>query len=141
MYLNSRTIIKKILLLDMGRIMYVCATCSEHFTRRYSATRHNLYTKTEKERLSHGLNIYITGQLANVTPAIHLCIVDVAENAFITLSELWLQTPWEILSDLEVCKDNNKGNTNFVRSNHWRHQYHHHQQQSKTSSGCPAISN
>jgi hypothetical protein len=26
----------------MGRITYVCATCSEHFTRRYSATRHNI---------------------------------------------------------------------------------------------------
>ncbi|MFZ0894623.1 MAG: hypothetical protein WAZ77_08990 [Candidatus Nitrosopolaris sp.] len=26
----------------MGRITYVCATCSEHFTRKYSATRHNL---------------------------------------------------------------------------------------------------
>jgi hypothetical protein len=26
----------------MGRLTYVCATCSEHFTRRYSATRHNL---------------------------------------------------------------------------------------------------
>jgi hypothetical protein len=26
----------------MGRITYVCTTCSEHFTRKYSATRHNL---------------------------------------------------------------------------------------------------
>jgi hypothetical protein len=26
----------------MGRLTYVCATCSEHFTRRYSARRHNL---------------------------------------------------------------------------------------------------
>jgi hypothetical protein len=26
----------------MGRLTYVCATCEEHFTRRYSATRHNL---------------------------------------------------------------------------------------------------
>jgi hypothetical protein len=26
----------------MGRATYVCATCAEHFTRRYSATRHNL---------------------------------------------------------------------------------------------------
>jgi len=26
----------------MGRLTYVCATCSEHFTRKYSATRHNL---------------------------------------------------------------------------------------------------
>ena len=25
----------------MGRPSYVCATCSEHFTRKYSATRHN----------------------------------------------------------------------------------------------------
>jgi hypothetical protein len=25
----------------MGRATYVCATCEEHFTRRYSATRHN----------------------------------------------------------------------------------------------------
>jgi hypothetical protein len=25
----------------MGRPTYVCATCSEHFTRRYSAKRHN----------------------------------------------------------------------------------------------------
>ena len=26
----------------MGRVTHVCATCAEHFTRRYSATRHNL---------------------------------------------------------------------------------------------------
>ncbi|MFZ0512887.1 MAG: hypothetical protein WAM14_14870 [Candidatus Nitrosopolaris sp.] len=26
----------------MGRTTYVCATCAEHFTRRYSAKRHNL---------------------------------------------------------------------------------------------------
>jgi hypothetical protein len=26
----------------MGRLTYVCATCEDHFTRRYSATRHNL---------------------------------------------------------------------------------------------------
>jgi hypothetical protein len=26
----------------MGRATYVCTTCEEHFTRRYSATRHNL---------------------------------------------------------------------------------------------------
>lgn len=26
----------------MGRMTYVCATCSEHFTRKYSAARHNL---------------------------------------------------------------------------------------------------
>jgi len=26
----------------MGRLTYVCATCSEHFTRKYSARRHNL---------------------------------------------------------------------------------------------------
>jgi hypothetical protein len=25
----------------MGRITWVCATCAEHFTRKYSATRHN----------------------------------------------------------------------------------------------------
>ena len=29
-------------ILDMGRATYVCTTCEEHFTRRYSATRHNL---------------------------------------------------------------------------------------------------
>ena len=29
-------------ILDMGRPTYVCATCSEHFTRKYSATRHNI---------------------------------------------------------------------------------------------------
>jgi hypothetical protein len=26
----------------MGRVTYACATCAEHFTRKYSATRHNL---------------------------------------------------------------------------------------------------
>jgi hypothetical protein len=26
----------------MGRVTHVCATCEEHFTRKYSATRHNL---------------------------------------------------------------------------------------------------
>ena len=30
------------IILDMGRVTHVCATCAEHFTRRYSATRHNL---------------------------------------------------------------------------------------------------
>src|ERR1043166_943201 len=25
----------------MGRIKWVCATCTEHFTRKYSASRHN----------------------------------------------------------------------------------------------------
>ena len=29
-------------ILDMGRVTHVCATCAEHFTRKYSATRHNL---------------------------------------------------------------------------------------------------
>jgi hypothetical protein len=48
-------------------------------------------------------------------PAIHLGI-DVAKKAFINLGELWLQTTWEILSKLELCKDNNKGNTNTVSS-------------------------
>ena len=28
-------------ILDMERLTYVCATCEEHFTRRYSTTRHN----------------------------------------------------------------------------------------------------
>jgi hypothetical protein len=28
-------------ILEMGRPSYVCATCSEHFTRKYSAKRHN----------------------------------------------------------------------------------------------------
>jgi hypothetical protein len=28
-------------MLEMGRPSYVCATCSEHFTRKYSARRHN----------------------------------------------------------------------------------------------------
>src|SRR5215469_14980257 len=29
-------------MLDMGHPMYVCTTCSEHFTRKYSAKRHNI---------------------------------------------------------------------------------------------------
>lgn len=28
--------------IKMGRLTYVCATCSEHFTRKFSASRHNL---------------------------------------------------------------------------------------------------
>ena len=28
-------------ILEMGRLTYVCAACSEHFTRKFSATRHN----------------------------------------------------------------------------------------------------
>jgi hypothetical protein len=28
-------------ILEMGRPSYVCTVCSEHFTRKYSATRHN----------------------------------------------------------------------------------------------------
>jgi hypothetical protein len=58
------------------------------------------------------------------------------------------QTPWETLSDLQVCKDKNKGNTktNTISAhyrkksdiigssnNHCRPQYHHHQQESKTN--------
>jgi hypothetical protein len=47
-------------------------------------------------------------------PVIHFG-TDVAENTLINLGMLLqLQTPWEILSDLEVCKDNNKGNTNTI---------------------------
>ena len=30
------------MILDMGRPNYVCTTCSEHFTRKYSAKRHNI---------------------------------------------------------------------------------------------------
>src|SRR5215467_14869247 len=29
-------------MLDIGGQMYVCTTCSEHFTRKYSAKRHNI---------------------------------------------------------------------------------------------------
>jgi DNA-directed RNA polymerase subunit RPC12/RpoP len=28
--------------LNMGRPTYVCVTCSERFTRKYSAKRHNI---------------------------------------------------------------------------------------------------
>ena len=28
-------------MLEMGRLSYVCTTCSEHFTRKYSGKRHN----------------------------------------------------------------------------------------------------
>jgi DNA-directed RNA polymerase subunit RPC12/RpoP len=39
---NKKRIHKLAKQLDMGRLTYVCTTCSEDFTRKYSATRHNI---------------------------------------------------------------------------------------------------
>jgi hypothetical protein len=51
------------LLIEMGRLTYVCATCSEHFTRKYSATRHNLTLYDGRGEIVRLLE-YITGTLS-----------------------------------------------------------------------------
>lgn len=45
----------------MGRLTYVCATCSEHFTRKYSATRHNLTIHNGKGEIVRFLE-YLLGR-------------------------------------------------------------------------------
>jgi hypothetical protein len=47
----------------MGRLTYVCATCSEHFTRKYSATRHNLTLHDGRGEIVR-LAEYLAGTLA-----------------------------------------------------------------------------
>lgn len=46
----------------MGRITWVCATCAQHFTRRYSANRHNSNLHNAKG-IVVGLLDYIVGRL------------------------------------------------------------------------------
>jgi transposase-like protein len=46
---------------DMGRLTYVCATCSENFTRKYSATRHNLTIHDNRGEIV-GLVDYLVGR-------------------------------------------------------------------------------
>jgi hypothetical protein len=50
-------------LIEMGRLTYVCATCSEHFTRKYSATRHNLTLHNGKGEIVRLLE-YLEGSLS-----------------------------------------------------------------------------
>jgi hypothetical protein len=45
----------------MGRPTYVCGTCEEHFTRRYSATRHNLTIHNGRGEIV-GLMEYLAGR-------------------------------------------------------------------------------
>jgi hypothetical protein len=47
----------------MGRLTYVCATCSEHFTRKYSATRHNLTLHNGRGEIVRLLE-YLAGSLS-----------------------------------------------------------------------------
>jgi hypothetical protein len=47
----------------MGRLTYVCATCSEHFTRKYSATRHNLTIHNGRGEIVRLLE-YLAGTLS-----------------------------------------------------------------------------
>ena len=47
----------------MGRITYVCTTCSEHFTRKYSATRHNLTIHNSRGDIVRLLE-YLVGTLS-----------------------------------------------------------------------------
>jgi hypothetical protein len=47
----------------MGRLTYVCATCSEHFTRKYSATRHNLTLHNGRGEIVRLLE-YLAGTLS-----------------------------------------------------------------------------
>jgi len=54
----------------MGRLTYVCASCSEHFTRRYSATRHNLTIHDGRGEIVPLLE-YIVGRKIGLYPASH----------------------------------------------------------------------
>ena len=47
----------------MGRLTHVCATCSEHFTRKYSATRHNFTLHDGRGEIVR-LPEYMTGILS-----------------------------------------------------------------------------
>ena len=49
-----------------------------------------------------------------------------AENGFINLGMLQLRTPWEILSDPEVC-NNKHGYSQYQHHNYYLDNYHHHQ--------------
>jgi hypothetical protein len=52
----------------MGRLTHVCATCAEHFTRRYSATRHNLSIHNGRGEIVPLLE-YLVGRYSGRYPA------------------------------------------------------------------------
>src|SRR5215469_3250074 len=54
----------------MGRLEYVCATCEEHFTRRYSATRHNIAIHNNRGEIVSLLE-YLVGRSSGQYQAIH----------------------------------------------------------------------
>jgi hypothetical protein len=58
---NKKRIHKLAKQLDMGRLTYVCTTCSENFTRKYSATRHNLTIHDNRGEIVQLLE-YIVGR-------------------------------------------------------------------------------
>jgi hypothetical protein len=47
----------------MGRLSYVCAACSENFTRKYSATRHNINIHSGRAEIVRLLD-YIVGRVS-----------------------------------------------------------------------------
>lgn len=56
--------------LKMGRLSYVCATCSEHFTRKYSASRHNLNIHNGGAEIVRLID-YIVGRVSGKYLATH----------------------------------------------------------------------
>ena len=49
----------------MGRVTWVCATCGEHFTRKYSASRHNNNNNTNMYETSDPFYYYPTPNTVN----------------------------------------------------------------------------
>jgi hypothetical protein len=59
-------------LLDMGRTTYVCATCSEHFIRRYSVTRHNFTIHDDRGEIVPLLKYIIGRKTGRIGQAIDI---------------------------------------------------------------------
>ncbi len=118
---------------NMGRTMYVCINCGQHFTRRYSSVRHNLKLHSNGGEVVPYLE-YLVGR----TSGRYRHIIHLGGWGLVLLLLFLLklhesqQIPWETLGT-EVC--NNKGNTVTIttptwRSNdchHYKHHHYHHQ--------------
>ena len=77
----------------MGRISWVCATCAEHFTRKYSASRHNTNLHFGNEQIVRLLD-YIIGRASGkylpsdprpaktITPLFMIILLNGNQNRF-----------------------------------------------------------
>ena len=97
-------------ILDMGRVTHVCATCAEHFTRKYSATRHNITVHGNRGEIVPLLE-YLVGRYSGRIPASNPFWYSgrhSKKTASMILGVLLQldQTTWEILLTLEAGKGN-----------------------------------